>query len=85
MSEAKPPEEPVLKCPHCNEFIIIEKLNCGIFRHGILITNGQQINPHETKQMCVYFSDRNLIYGCGKPFQIIEINGIFEVKICDYI
>ena len=24
MSESKPPEEPVLKCPHCNEFIIID-------------------------------------------------------------
>ena len=40
MSEAKPMEEPVLKCPHCNDFIIIEKLNCCIFIHGLLITNG---------------------------------------------
>jgi hypothetical protein len=64
MSEVKPLEEPVLKCPHCNDFIIIEKLNCGIFRHGILITNGKQINPHETKELCDYYSDRKLIYGC---------------------
>ena len=85
MSEAKPPEEPVLKCPHCNEFIIIEKLNCGIFRHGILISNGQQINPHESKQMCEYFSHRKLIYGCGKPFQIIKNGEKFEIQICDYI
>jgi hypothetical protein len=81
----KPLEEPVLKCPHCNDFIIIEKLNCGIFRHGILISNGQQINPHETKQTCDYFSHRNLIYGCGKPFQIIKNGEKFEIEICDYI
>lgn len=78
-------EEPVLKCPHCSQYIIIEKLNCGIFRHGILISNGQQINPHETKQMCDYFSHRNLIYGCGKPFQIIKNGEKFEIEICDYI
>jgi len=23
-------------CPHCNEPILIEKLNCCIFRHGIM-------------------------------------------------
>jgi len=28
--------EPILECPHCKEFIIIEKINCGIFRHGVL-------------------------------------------------
>ena len=34
MSQKK---EPIFKCPHCEEYIIIEKLNCGIFRHGIII------------------------------------------------
>lgn len=33
MSQKK---EPILKCPHCEEYII-EKLNCGIFRYGIII------------------------------------------------
>jgi hypothetical protein len=28
--------QPVLLCPHCNEYIIIEKINCAIFRHGVL-------------------------------------------------
>jgi len=28
--------QPVLKCPHCNEYVIIEKINCAIFRHGVL-------------------------------------------------
>jgi len=51
MSESKE-DEPILKCPHCEEYIIIEKLNCGIFRHGVIKTNGQQINPHASKEMC---------------------------------
>ena len=28
-------EMPILLCPHCQEYIIIEKINCGIFRHGV--------------------------------------------------
>ncbi len=84
MSESKE-DEPILTCPHCNDFIIIEKLNCGIFRHGILISNGKQINPHESKQICDYFSDKKLIYGCGKPFQIIKHGEKYVIQICDYI
>jgi hypothetical protein len=79
------PEEPILICPHCKEFVIIEKLNCGIFRHGILISNGQQINPHETKELCDYLFYKKLIYGCGKPFQIIKNGENFQIQICDYI
>ena len=26
----------IVKCPHCEEFVLIEKLNCCIFRHGCL-------------------------------------------------
>ena len=36
-------DQPILQCPHCNDFIIIEKINCGIFRHGYIIKNGIQI------------------------------------------
>ena len=38
-----------IPCPHCQEFIIIEQLNCGIFRHGVLKKSGKQINPHASK------------------------------------
>ena len=27
----------VISCPHCFEQILIEELNCCIFRHGILL------------------------------------------------
>ena len=46
--------EPIITCPNCNEFIIVEKLNCGIFRHGILKETGKQIDPHLSKeQSCI--------------------------------
>jgi hypothetical protein len=77
--------QPVLLCPHCNEYIIIEQINCAIFRHGVLKENGQQIEPHSVKELCEYYINNNLIYGCGKPFKIIFKNGIFETEICGYI
>jgi hypothetical protein len=78
-------EEPVLICPHCNNYIIIEKLNCGIFRHGTLKTNHTQINPHASKEECYHYINNNLIYGCGKPFKIVQVNGKFIIEICEYI
>jgi hypothetical protein len=78
-------EEPVLECPHCKEFIIIEKLNCGIFRHGILKIDGKQINPHAPKTECDFYINKQLIYGCGKPFKITLVDNKFVIEICDYI
>lgn len=77
--------EPILICPNCKEFIIIEKVNCGIFRHGVFKNNGTQINPHETKQVCDYYIENNKIYGCGKPFKIIYKDNLFYIEICDYL
>ena len=77
-------EQPVLVCPHCKEFIIIEQLNCGIFRHGVL-KNGRQIEPHTPKDICDHYIQHNLIYGCCKPFRIIFKDNKFEIETCDYI
>ena len=78
-------EEPVLTCPHCKDYIIIRKINCGIFRHGMLKKNGKQINPHANKELCDYYVRENKIYGCGKPFRIMNVDGKFDTEICDYI
>lgn len=78
-------EEHVLACPHCNEPIIIEKINCAIFRHGTLKTNGKQIDPHSSKELCDYYINNQLIYGCGKPFKIIYIDNNLKTDICEYI
>lgn len=78
-------EEPILTCPHCKDYIIIRKINCGIFRHGILKKNGKQIDPHANKDLCDYYIRENKIYGCGKPFRIISVDNKFDTEICDYI
>jgi hypothetical protein len=78
--------ELIVSCPHCSEHILIEKLNCCIFRHGSFIKNGKQIDPHLPKEQCERLIKKRLIYGCGKPFKIIKnTKDDFEATICDYI
>ncbi len=73
-------------CPHCKEPVIIEKLNCGIFRHGMMKSTGKQVHPHTNKSKCEKLVKNNLIYGCGKPFRIILTDEFkLEIQICDYI
>ena len=67
-------------CPHCLSYMLIEKLNCGIFRHAIF-KDGTDVSPHSTKEECDRLIELDLIWGCGKPFQIIENNAV----ICEYI
>jgi hypothetical protein len=78
-------EEPIIICPHCNDFILIKKINCAIFRHGMFIKTGKQIDPHASREMCEYYINNKQIYGCGKPFRIINNNGTLKTEICDYV
>jgi hypothetical protein len=77
--------DPIITCPHCKESILIEKINCGIFRHGQYKNSGKQVGPHSSKEKCEALVKYDAIYGCGKPFQITKENGTLEVQICDYI
>lgn len=72
----------IIKCPHCNEYIIIEELNCRIFRHGIMKNTRIQMDSHSSKEVCDNLVKNDSIYGCGKPFMI---NENLDVIICDYI
>jgi hypothetical protein len=81
----------VVECPHCKEPVLIEKLNCRIFRHGVLKNNEKQIEPHASKDLCDYYVKNELIFGCGKPFKVIinensknDDDKLIAV-ICDYI
>jgi hypothetical protein len=76
--------ECIIKCPHCSDYIIINKINCGIFRHGIIIKTGKQINPHTNEKICNNYIKKKKIYGCGKPYKVIKEEGIFKALICDY-
>jgi hypothetical protein len=86
----------LVNCPHCTQLIEVEQLNCCIFRCGIYRNNGEQIQPHLNKSECDRLFEQQEIYGCGKPFRIIqddssntseeknqEIN--YKAIICDYI
>lgn len=77
--------ELIIKCPHCEQPIIIEQINCGIFRHGIYKTDCTQIDPHSSKEICDELVRKNIIYGCGKPFRITNIDGQFISTKCEYI
>ena len=81
-------KELIVKCPHCKADVIIEEINCSIFRHGIYKHNLQQIDPHLNKIKCDDLINNNEIYGCGKPFRIKNINtstNEWISEVCDYI
>ena len=75
----------IINCPHCNIPVLISKLNCRIFRHGVFIENGEQINPHSSQQLCDEYVKNKLIYGCGRPFRIINEGSIYKALVCEYI
>lgn len=73
----------IIECPHCSQMIEIIELNCRIFRCGIYKSNFTQIPQHLSKSECIRLFSQNLIFGCGKPFQIPEQTGI--AIVCEYI
>ena len=76
----------VITCPHCGDPVLIEQLNCCIFRHGTLIASGKQIEPHASKELCDFYVLNNKIHGCGKPFQIVRnVNNKMIAVVCGYI
>jgi len=78
--------ELIVECPHCKSSIIIEKLNCHIFRHGIMKDVGKQIDPHASKEICDELITKNLIFGCGKPFKVVKKeDDTYTTEICEYI
>ena len=75
----------IVNCPKCNDPIIIEQINCSIFRHAIYKNTYQQINSHSTKEKIDNLIISGLVYGCGTPFKIILHDGKYDAIICDYI
>ena len=43
--------------------------------------------PHAPKEVCDYFVENDLIFGCGKPSRVTSVrpDGVLEMEICDYI
>lgn len=82
----------VVECPHCKDIVLIEQINCAIFRHGAFRDTMEQIPPHATEQQCSEWQRRNLIFGCGKPFRLVAkekkddpTEVAYTAVICEYI
>ncbi len=77
----------IFECPHCGELVELPKedVACGIYRHGVFKENMTQINPHESKDLCDKYSADGVIYGCGKPFQLVAGDSGYSIQACDYI
>ena len=71
----------VIQCPHCHDFVYIEQLNCRIFRHACY-KNGEPIPPHSTQEECESLIASGQVFGCAKPFQILQDGTVVK---CDYI
>ncbi len=70
--------------PDCNIGIEIIEINCSIFRCGIYKNNGNQINPHLSKEDCDKIK-KDEIWGCGRPFQLKQYQGNYQLFQCDYL
>lgn len=81
----------IFDCPHCQlqTTVAIDELACCIFRHGAYRVDGNQINPHESKENCEMLVREDKVVGCCKPFRIEKENRdnklVYKVMICDYI
>ena len=71
----------ILPCPHCDIMIEVIEINCAIFRCGIYKDTGQQVEPHLSKYLCDALKENDKIWGCGKPFQLV--NG--QLVKCEYL
>lgn len=86
MSVVLDSSKPIVACPYCKAPVIIEQINCGIFRHGIRKADGKPMDPHAPKDVCDRLIKDNAIYGCGKPFQtVFDVSGSLIAIACDYI
>ena len=66
-------ESYIFECPHCDSMILVafSEVNCQIFRHCIMKSTGQQVDPHASKDKCELLIVEDLVYGCCKPFKLI--------------
>ena len=79
-------EDLIVVCPNCNEYVIIEKINCQIFRHASYKVNGEQLPPHTGQETCEALTKAGLLHGCGKPFRIVKNENNENVAVvCGYI
>ena len=84
----------IFHCPNCGGIVEVEEnqLNCRIFRHGFFfVKNGEQLiltnqmNPHESKEVCDRLVHEGKVVGCAKPFRVVDRGETKVVETCGYI
>lgn len=67
--EAKEPN--ITACPTCGGGAVIAEVNCGIFRHAVLRSTGECVNPHAGEAEIERLLAEKAIWGCGQPFRLV--------------
>lgn len=77
----------IIECPHCHDFILVylNEVRCAIFRHAIMKTTLKQIDPHSPKHVCDELIKENKVFGCARPFRLIQGTNGWNAIPCDYI
>jgi hypothetical protein len=70
-----------VECPHCQYIILIEDINCRIFRHAVYKDTFEPVNPHASEEECNRLLSEHKVIGCCKPFKLNEQN---IPEICNY-
>lgn len=70
-------------CPHCDLLCQVPRseIRCTIFRHAVFKKDLQFVPPHADEATCKSWIQKDLVYGCAKPF---KFDGN-SVSIIDYI
>jgi hypothetical protein len=71
--------QPVLECPHCKDYIIIEKINCAIFRHGVFINNNEQINEYNYQKLLSIRLPKDRFWPYTNSFQLMQISWLVSL------
>lgn len=70
-------------CPHCGLLVQVPRseIRCTIFRHANFKKDMSFVPPHASKIDCDSWIEKDLVYGCAKPFKFTGK----RVEICGYI
>lgn len=75
----------IITCPHCFSQVVIEEINCRIFRHAVYRSSGEQMSPHAPKEECDEAIRSGSVYGCAGPFRIDLSGNQWITSICHYV
>jgi len=74
----------IVECPHCKCLVEIEQVNCAIFRHATF-RDGNQVDPHASKEQCELWVQQEQVVGCAKPFELMKReDGEWQAVHCEY-